>query len=85
MQHEECERFGQAILGHFGPQQRITHSLGDFDGDWENLKTLVEKWWTAYKVWERQDTVVDAYKEQRLTVKGTSEMNLDLAPGIRIP
>jgi hypothetical protein len=39
------------------------------------LKGSVEEWWAAYKKWGAQDTLADAYKEQRLTVKGTSEMN----------
>ncbi len=78
MNHEQCDFFGKAILSQFKPKQVIGYSLGEFNNDWENLKTLVEEWWKAYKVWEAQDTLADAYKEQRLTVKGTSEMNLPI-------
>lgn len=77
MNHEKCDVLGRAILEQFfRPQQVIQHySLGTFAGDWQVLKNSVEEWWAAYKKWEEQDTLADAYKEQRLTVKGTSEMN----------
>jgi hypothetical protein len=73
--HADCEQFGKAILGHFGGVQPIGHSLGTFDKDWGNLETLVDKWWAAYQAWEAQDTLPDAFKEQRLTVKGTTTMD----------
>lgn len=78
MSHDQCDQFGQAILRQFGNQQKIGYSVGPFDGDWDNLITLVEKWWEAFKVWEAQDTLVAAYAEQRLTVKGTSTMDSNI-------
>lgn len=45
--------------------------------DWEKHVNFVEltkfviAWWEDYKTFEREDTVPVAYREQRLTVKGT--------------
>jgi hypothetical protein len=77
--HDSCDQFGQAILNQLGGQQRIRLSLGNFDGNWDNLRVLVDQWWDAYKKWEAQDTVVAAYQEQRLTIKGTSTMALPIS------
>lgn len=75
MNHEDCDRYGKDVLSHFGLQNAIRYSKGEFDGNWEKLNSSVDSWWQAYKVWESQDTLVDAFKEQRLTVKGTTTMN----------
>jgi hypothetical protein len=72
---QSCDKSAKDILNcFFFPLEVIGHSLGEFDGNWDNLEGLVDQWWKAYKEWERQDTLVAAYQEQRLTVKGTSEM-----------
>ena len=78
MNHDDCSRFGNAILAQFGRADVIRHSLGEFDGDWNKLNDLVDQWWGAYKLWEAQDTLADAFKEQRLTVKGTTTMNQNI-------
>lgn len=76
MHHEDCDQLAREVLGHFRPTQRIGYSVGEFDGQWNHLANCVERWWKAYKTWEAQDTIQAAFTEQRLTVKGTSEMNL---------
>lgn len=75
MSRSDCDRAGQSILELFGPQDRIRYSVGGFTGDMGKLSDLVDTWWQHYKDWERDDTLADAYREQRLTVKGTSSMN----------
>jgi hypothetical protein len=35
--------------------------------NWPAAKLLIETWWADYKVWERDDTLSDAYRESRLT------------------
>ena len=83
---ENCDQFARAILtNHFGFKEIIRHSLGEFQGDWENLKALVDNWFDAYKKWEKKDTLVDAYKEQRLTVKGTTTMDTTISAFPRTP
>ena len=80
------DQFARAILtNHFGFKEIIRHSLGEFQGDWENLKALVDNWFDAYKKWEKKDTLVDAYKEQRLTVKGTTTMDTTISAFPRTP
>lgn len=84
MNHEMCEEFGRAILdGYFGQSRLDPNSLGKFDGDLDNLSSLVDNWWATYKIWEAQDTLSAAYIERRLTVKGTSEMNLPIQAHVR--
>lgn len=75
MPRESCDKSAKDILNcFFRPKEVIGYSLGDFSGNWDNLEGLVDQWWKAYKEWERQDTLVAAYQEQRLTVKGTSNL-----------
>jgi hypothetical protein len=72
---ESCDKSAKEILNCFFPPTKVIgYSLGDFKGNWDDLEGLVDQWWKAYKEWERQDTLVAAYQEQRLTVKGTSLM-----------
>ena len=35
--------------------------------NWPAAKMLIETWWDDYKVWERDDTLRDAFRESRLT------------------
>lgn len=42
--------------------------------DFELLLKLMIRWWADYKAFEREDTVADAYREQRLTVKGMDQV-----------
>lgn len=38
--------------------------------DYEKLTDLMIAWWSDYKKFEQTDTIPEAYREQRLTVKG---------------
>lgn len=78
MNHEDCERCARAVLAHFKFEDTIRYSIGTFDGNWDALTALVDEWWRVYKVWEAQDTLASAYREKRLTVKGTSTMDLPI-------
>jgi len=75
MNHDKCEQLGRVVLQHFKQEDVRRYSVGGFDGDWETLIDQVDAWWDAHQEWAKQDTLADAYKEQRLIVKGTSEMN----------
>jgi hypothetical protein len=76
--HELCDQYGNEVLAQFGLQNAIRYSQGKFDGNWKKLDSSVDLWWKAYKDWERKDTLADAFKEQRLTVKGTTTMDLPI-------
>jgi hypothetical protein len=75
MSRSACDRAGNSILAMFGHQDRARYSVGGFTGDMLALNDLVDTWWQNYKAWEATDTLADAYREQRLTVKGTSTMS----------
>jgi hypothetical protein len=75
MSRDQCNHYAKEILAHFTFQNQIRLSLGEFTGNWENLKKSVDDWWREYKAWEARDTLADAYQQQRLTVKGTSKMD----------
>lgn len=77
MSRTNCDRAGQSILSMFGNVDRIRYSVSGFTGDRKVLEDLVDTWWSNYKAWELTDTLGDAYKEQRLTAKGTSLMGLN--------
>lgn len=78
------EHFGAEILKRFKPKDVIGYSVGDFDQSSIELLTAdVKQWWALYKQWESTDTIAAAYAEQRLTVKGTS--TLDVAIGAQDP
>jgi hypothetical protein len=78
MSRETCNHFAREILSYFGLQNQIRFSLGEFKGNWDSLKVAVANWWREYKAWEEHDTLVEAYREKRLTVKGTSDMNYSI-------
>jgi hypothetical protein len=66
----------EKILARFTPKDVIGYSVGDFkNDDWQGLETDVRAWWDLYKAFERDDTLEQAYADQRLTVKGTSTLD----------
>ena len=75
MSRNDCDRAGNSILELFGHRERVRYSVQGFTGDMGELNDLVDTWWHNYKAWEATDTLADAYREQRLTVKGTSTMD----------
>ena len=82
--HEHCEQLAKNVLAHFGQKDVIRYSLkGAFDGNWDQLTSDVNQWWEAHKTWAAQDTLADAYKEQRLTVKGSGKMNQPISAHIQ--
>jgi hypothetical protein len=73
------DHFRRLILARFGAQDAIGYSLGRFDSnDWAGLEAEVREWWKFYKAWERDDSIEDAFAQQRLTVKGTSKLDSPL-------
>jgi hypothetical protein len=72
------EHYRTEILKRFTPKNVIGNSVGDFKGNWDGLAGEVDAWWKCYKAWEAQDTVAAAFREQRLTVKGTTVMDQDI-------
>lgn len=76
----------KAVLARFEFKTTESYEIGKFKpqdpNDWLKLTEDVKAWWVEYKDWERGDTIAKAYEQQRLTVKGTSTMDLPISAQI---